>query len=224
MKVIGLSGAQGGGKSSLLAELENRGWSVDKFRVSRAVQAELGWDKLDSVMESWETMVQFQIEVFKQKFNHDQILAAMQQAPITSQPGQEYTCNKIDIQDEVIFVERTFADIAAYTSLWTWNHIDNQTVDFDVALDFLHQYVFKCATAQHQIYNTTILLPYMSDVISWENDPNRASFKDVECVYEDVVRFLERKVPITHKSFVITAKTIGDRATQVQNFLEQNWS
>jgi predicted ATPase len=215
MKVVGLSGAQGGGKSSLLAELENRGWNVDKFRVSRAVQAQLGWDKLDNVMLSWETMTQFQTEVLKQKYLNDSNLIA----------SVINTDESIVIQtkDDIILTERTFADIAAYTSMWTWNHIDNATVKFDDALHFKQDYISQCATAQYKIYNATILLPYMSDVMIWEDDPNRAKLKDVERIYEDIVRFLERKLPITHKRVVLSAKNITDRATQVENFLTQNW-
>lgn len=200
MLVVGLSGAQGGGKSSLLIELQARGWKLDQFRVSRAVQAQLGWDKLDTVMESWDTMTQFQDEVFRQKFAHDFDLSALE-------------------GDDVVLTERTFADICAYTTMWAWRHVDRGNVSFENAIRYLHEYTASCSKAHTDIYSATLLLPYMPDVIKWEEDPNRAARDDVDRVYEDVSRFLERKVPINHKKLLITTKSVPDRATQVENFL-----
>ena len=207
MRVVGLSGAQGGGKSSLLIELEQRGWKLDKFRVSRAVQAQLGWDNLDKVMESWDTMRHFQEEVFKQKFEHDYQLS------------QEPGARTIDEKGHVILTERTFADIVAYTNMWTWRHVDRKNVTLDAAVKWLHGYTTGCAHAQRQIYSATILLPYMAEVIQWEADPNRASRSDVDAVFEDVERFLERKVPLDTPRLRITTRSVADRATQVEAFL-----
>lgn len=228
MKVVGLSGAQGGGKSSLLIELENRGWRLDKFRVSRAVQAQLGWEKLDTVMESWETMTTFQNEVFKQKYNHDLTLSVKGSHEFESVGKQNpdglrgITCEadpELNHRNEFILTERTFADIAAYTTMWTWRHVDRGNVDLNTGTQFLSSYLTGCAHAHRQIYAATLLLPYMPDVIKWEEDPNRASRNDVDTVYEDVERFLERKLPIDHKRLTIYAKSVPDRATQVETFL-----
>lgn len=205
MRVVGLSGAQGAGKSTLLKELMARGWQLDQFRVSRAVQEQLGWSTLENVMESWDTMVRFQEEVFKQKFDHDSLLV---QAADTDNPSG------------IILTERTFADIAAYTAQWTWRHVDRGNVPLNDAINFLAGYLTGCSFAQCQVYAGTILLPYMAEVVPWENDLNRAPLSDVDAIMEDIERFMERKVPLDHKKLRVTTKTVGDRATQVETWLK----
>jgi hypothetical protein len=206
MKVVGLSGAQGAGKSTLLIELMARGWQLDQFRVSRAVQAQLGWDNLDTVMSSPETMMKFQNAVLFQKINNDFSLLSKEGA------------RTIDPKGHIILTERTFADIVAYTNLWAWKFVDSGKMTLEEALDFLSRYTTKCEEAHTQIYGGTILLPMMDHVV-WENDPNRAAKNDVEAVFEDIERFMDRKLPITHRRMTITGKTVSERADQVENFL-----
>jgi len=222
MIVVGLSGAQGGGKSTLLSMLKGFGWRVDDFKVSRAVQAALGWEKLDRVMDDWNTMTTFQEEVLKQKANHDSMLyakrpfelAARGNAAITLTPDPDD-----EIMDATILVERTFADISAYTNLWVWKHVGLGNVRLEDAIAWLVPYTTRCATLQNSLYRGTILLPFMKDVVKWEDDPNRASRTDVDAVYEDVVRFMETKVRIDHPRHVIKNAAVIDRADEVQQFL-----
>lgn len=206
MKVIGLSGAQGGGKSSMLLELKARGWQLDAFRVSRAVQAQLGWESLDRVMDSPSTMMEFQNEVFQQKFSNDLKLSQLPPA------------RTMDPKGEVVLTERTFADICAYTNLWTWRFVDRDQLKLNEAIEFLTDYTHRCAKGHATIYSGTMLLPLMSHV-KWETDVNRASRNDVESVYEDIERFIDRKAHITHKRFRITAASVEERADQVETFL-----
>jgi predicted ATPase len=205
MIVVGISGAQGGGKSSMLAELKNRGWLVDDFRVSRAVQAQLGWSALTNVLESYETMVAFQNEVLRQKHDHDLAL------------HNKSGARTIDAKGHVVLVERTFADVAAYTQLWTWKFIDRGDVTFTEGMRFLADYSRRCFEAHNQIYDAVVLLPYMPH-IPWENDPNRASREDADRVYESVEMFAKYRT--VSKSYTISQLTVEDRATEVINFLE----
>ncbi len=199
MIVVGLSGAQGGGKSSLLIELQNRGFKLDQFRVSRAVQAQLGWESLDRVMESPKTMMDFQNEVLNQKYQHDLAL---------TKEG-----------DGLILTERTFADINAYTHAWTWKFVDQGKLTIQEAVQFLMGYTVHCQHAQMQCYGATLLLPLMSHVV-FEQDPHRAKQENAHTVYEEIERFIDTKMPLGYKKLVITAKSVEDRATQVQQFLE----
>jgi predicted ATPase len=208
MRVIGLSGAQGSGKSSMLLELRARGWKLDEFRVSRAVQAQLGWDSLARVMDAPETMMQFQQEVFAQKLKRDSELAAMASDQRHDRDGS---------QNSVILTERTFADIWAYTSMWTWRFHEQNKLTFSEALAWLTPYTKLCADAQSQVYSGVLLLPFMNH-ITFEDDTHRASRADVDSVYEDVDRFVERKTPNMRKLY-ITSETVGDRAAQVETFL-----
>jgi hypothetical protein len=208
MKVIGLSGAQGAGKSSMLKELMARRWKLDEFRVSRAVQAQLGWDSLARVMDAPETMIAFQNEVFRQKYDHDLYLALM---------SDDYRHDRDASQNSVVLTERTFADIWAYTSMWTWRFHEQNKISFNDAIQFLTPFTEKCARAQAEVYSGVLLLPFMNH-ITFEDDTHRASRADVDSVYEDVDIFVDRKTPLMRKLY-ITTESVGDRATQVETFL-----
>jgi len=203
-KVIGVSGAQGGGKSTLLKGLMAKGWHVDDFRVSRAVQAQLGWERLDRVMESPQTMMEFQGEVLRQKQHRDLHLA--------------------ETLDGIVLTERTFADIAAYTSNWTFNFVSERRWDLAEAGTWLSQYLERCIFAQKKCYSGIVLLPLM-DVVKWEEDPNRAARNTAERIYEDVRRFTEQVEFLRVPRLTITTETPEARVDQVDTFLRTlTWS
>lgn len=193
--LVGLSGAQGGGKSSLLKELAKRGWHVDDYRVSRAVQDALGWDSLDRVLDSFETMQSFQEEVYKQKFNREMYLKR---------------------QVGAILTERTFADLAAYTQSWTWKFFPVDSMIPRSALRWLTDYIKNCQLAQNELYDGVLLLPLMDHVV-FEDDPHRAKKEDAEEVYN----FIGALSAMTDMpKLVITQESIEDRATEVEDFLK----
>lgn len=198
-KVVGISGAQGGGKTSLLAELKTRGWTVDDFKVSRAVQAQLGWKSLDNVLKDPLTMMDFQEEVFRQKLNHDYALR--------------------DSDAPVVLVERTFADICAYTTHWTWELHYQGKMLLGLANSFLKKYVASCIQAQEECYAGVVLLPFMEGVVKWEDDPNRASRASVDQIYEGVERFTQHARFLTQKKMTIYTKSVHERAAQVELFM-----
>lgn len=222
MKVIGLSGAQGSGKSSMLKELMSRGWRLDEFRVSRAVQAQLGWDTLDHVLHSFDKMVAFQNEVFQQKFNRDLTLSVKDssEVPVVSHDILLTADPEMVQRNSIILTERTFADIWAYASHWTWTFHDRGDVTFRQAIDFVTPYLEKCIEAQNTIYSGALMLPLMEHVI-WEDDPNRAKKNIANSIYEDVVRFMERKMKITIQRHEIYSQSVADRATEVEHFLRK---
>jgi predicted ATPase len=205
MNVVGISGAQGSGKSTLLLELKNRGWDLDGFKVSRAVQAALGWDSLERVMDSWDTMKKFQEEVFYQKGVNDQILA---DTDIPSDMPQH----------TVILTERTFADIDAYTTLWAWRHAENGNASHAEVMEFLLKYHRGNVDAQKRVYSAVILLPLMSH-IPWEDDTHRASKNDAETIYEHIERFQAGRDLMLQPKLVVTGRTVHERADQVEQFL-----
>ena len=196
--IVGISGAQGAGKSSLLAELAKRGWTLDSFKVSRAVQSQLGWDSLDRVMDSPETMMEFQNEVFEQKYKNDLAISLRSNA--------------------MTLTERTFADILAYTSFWTWNFVEQHRLRMNDAMNFLMPFTDKCVKAQDEIYSGVVLLPLMPHVV-WEEDANRAKLEDAQTIYEDVEAFMKKRMPLTSRYITISTKTVEERADQVEHFL-----
>lgn len=205
-KVVGLSGAQGGGKSTLLTGLAARGWRVDDFRVSRAVQAQLGWERLDKVMEAPDTMTRFQRAILDQKLARD---LALQLEPTES----------------IILTERTFADIAAYATLWTWKLEARGAWTFHEASLWLGTFMRDCLEAQ-DVYAATLLLNLGAHV-SWQDDPNRADRASADQVFEDISNFtgyrhqkhrMDRRLSALPR-LNITAASVPDRITQVEDFL-----
>ena len=207
MKLVGLSGAQGAGKSTLLKALMGNGWTLDQFRVSRAVQAQLGWDTLDNVMESPETMMEFQEEVFRQKYKHDY---ALRDLP---------TARTMDAKGHVMLTERTFADIDAYTTQWVWRFVDQGRMTTFGGMHWLSQFHRKCVNAQLDCYTGTLMLPFMAHV-AWEDDPNRAAKNDVTAIYEHIERYMDSATFLRHPKLVITTKSVEDRMKQTEHFLE----
>lgn len=194
--MIGISGAQGAGKSTLLQAMAELGYHVDGFKVSRLVQAEFGWTELRKVETSPELMMRFQREVFRQKKLNDTKVKAFDTTGI-------------------ILTERTFADLYAYTKLWTLRFTYQGKLPVDEAEDFLAEYLADCVEAQSTLYEGVVLLPLMSH-IQWETDPNRASEHDAEQVYNVVQSFVQE-----HEAYNITisTETVQDRAQEVQTFI-----
>lgn len=203
-RVIGLSGAQGGGKTSLLEELERRGYEVDRFRVSRAVQASLRWESLENVMSSPLTMIDFQNEVFAQKLKHDANIRR----------------NDVLPESKIVLTERTFADIVAYTNQWTWRFVDQRRMALEEAMRFLSPFRIECITAQLTCYSGTLLLPYM-DPVQWDDtDAQRAKKEDIDSVYSTIVRFFNQPALLSHPTDTIKGRTIQERADEVEAFVK----
>jgi hypothetical protein len=181
-----------------------KGWTVDDFRVSRAVQAQLGWQTLDTVMSSAETMVTFQEEVFKQKLERERYLKGVTEkwAPHT------------------ILTERSFADISAYASNWAWQLVDDSKWTLPEAAQWTYRYRVKCLDAQAECYDGVVLIPLM-DEIPWEDDPNRASRTTVNAIFEDIERFVGVSRFIAAPKLRVTKVTVAARINQVEAFLEQ---
>lgn len=220
--IVGLSGAQGAGKSTLLNELKLRGWALDNFKVSRAVQEQLGWKTLDRVMDAPETMMEFQNEVYTQKLKHDTVVKACLEAL----PHEHSTCPLVsehNLMQKIVLTERTFADIFAYTALWTNKLVYDGKIGLWEAGDFLGEYNEKCLFAQKAVYGGTILLPYM-DSVPWQEDPNRASLKDVGFVYRGIENFMKKVCAVEFPMLEITATSVADRVQQAEQFLETQFA
>ncbi len=193
--VIGISGTHGSGKSTLLNALTRNGIPVDDFKVARAVQKQLGWDSLDNVMSSAATMMEFQKAVFEQKYKNDLKLR--------------------DSSNLVILTERTFADIYAYTALWTWKLVDEQKLGIEAALQFMLKFTRRCRDAQAEIYNGVIVLDKMPHLPS-ENDPHRAKESDNKRFFDNLNSFQNA---LEMPSRRITGITVDQRVDESMNFL-----
>lgn len=198
MTIIGISGAQGAGKTTLLKGLEDLGYSVDPFKVSRAVQEKLGGLTLIEAIATPKLMVDFQEEVFSLKYHNDKNLSSA---------------------GKLILVERTFADIWTYASMWTWAFVDKDRWSIDEAVSFISGFTVKCRSAQREIYSGIIMVPLMDHVI-WENDPNRATLESAKEMYENLDCFVHFKPEQNNiKLMTITSGSIQNRISEAQDFL-----
>ncbi len=177
--LIGVSGPQGCGKTTLLAELSKRGYQIDDFKVSRTVQQEMGFEKLTDVCKDMETMIRFQERVFERKLRNDSEVAK---------------------RDGVWVVERTFADIATYT-IWWWCKISGarERTYGEVAhggkdpheedVIWLADFVQRCQEKQ-AMYDLVFMLP-VSPHIQPENDPQRADPSFSQWVFDNMQEFAQ---------------------------------
>lgn len=143
-------------------------------------------------------MIEFQKEVWRQKDQREQYLR--------EQPGH------------IILTERTFADICAYSTHWGWKFADAGAWDEDEAISWTSTISHMCFASQ-KLYAGVILLPFMADTIKWEEDPNRADRHTVDLIYESVERFTQARGMFHIKHYTITAKSVSERADQVEKFL-----
>jgi predicted ATPase len=198
-KVVGLSGPQGGGKTTLLNGLKDKGIYVDDFKVSRQVQKELGWDSLSNVLTDPKTMMQFQAKVRDVKYVRE-------------------LENKANTDYDIILTERTFADIASYTQLWCWELADSGKWEVQEAVEFLVSYVDMCKNNQN-VYSGNLLLPSMPHV-AWQADPHRAEKAHIEFVTEQLDRFFDLAHPRNIPVFRITEGSVDGRINQTYEWIK----
>jgi nicotinamide riboside kinase len=198
-RLIGLSGPQGGGKTTMLNGLKERGIAVDDFKVSRRVQEELGWATLENVLLDPQTMCEFQEKVRDVKYMCERENAA-----------------RTDV--DVILTERTFADIASYAQLWTWELIHEGKWNINHGLQFTTPFVESCANLQ-TIYDGNIILPVMSHV-KWQDDPHRAKENHQDFVARQLEQFFNLRHPRSVPVFHITEPTVEGRVNQTYEWIK----
>lgn len=213
-KVISFSGPQGSGKTTLLNmvydQLSYEGVNVirDDYKVSRAVQAELGWDSLDVVKTDLEKMLEFQSLVALHKTLNLQF--AVETAPA----------------DAIILTERSHDDIAAYTQLW-FNKFpeaerNNHREKYSRILSWCH--------SQRREYVGGIYVPFMKDMI-FDHDPHRGYQDDIPA-YNDILysRLKDVSLVVDPRNFEsvfalheVTKFPLLDRVKEVCDFIKRKF-
>lgn len=196
-KVVALSGPQGGGKTTLLNGLADKGWHVDSFKVSREVQSRLGWEKLDSVLKDPQTMMDFQTTILEVKSERE-----------------AENVKRSDV--ELILTERSFADIAAYTQLWCWELVSDKQWSVKDVIHFMIPFADKCA-AEQRVYDGNLILPMMTH-IKWEADPHRAKQEHTTFISEQLEQFFKLRNPWV-PTFTVTEYGIQERTDQANAWL-----
>lgn len=93
--LVALSSSQGAGKTTILSKLKELGFKVVDRKTSRSILDEWGVP-LDEINRTPELTIKFQEEIIRRKYADD--ISQHDQSP-----------------DEIVFTERTFADLFAYT-------------------------------------------------------------------------------------------------------------
>jgi len=144
--VVGLCGTHGTGKSTILKGVKEAGFPVVEISLAREAQKALGWTVLSEAQKSVENMW------------------LLQEAILHAMATRDDTIHKSGI---VTLVERTPADVWAYTAMWC------KRLDIDVYSDWhVRMYKARCQ-AMMRNYALFIQLPIIEE-IAFVAEPNRA--------------------------------------------------
>ena len=166
MKIVSISGSQGTGKTTFMQSLLDK-YKVHQFSMSRDAQKRLGWDRLSLAEESVENMILLQDEILNSCISRDTQLKSI--TPETS----------------TVLVERSPADIWAYTELWcSRNGLDKTSFDWAI------HYRRRLIEHYNLFYSGSVVLP-INNHIKFVTDPNRADLASRQSVERSIIRFLE---------------------------------
>lgn len=193
--LIGLSGSHGTGKTSAIEEIErlvaagkNTGplIAIDHFKVSRFVLSQLGMT-LEQATASAELTKDYQQKVLDRKIERD---------------------SKWTDVDAAILVDRSVADIYAYTKLWCIkNEIDG---------DWFIKFEKKCIEAM-ELYDIILLFPIGK--FAFVDDGVRAK----EDTQATIAAYIEEFIIAYAKNYhIIDTISVNDRANQILNIIKND--
>ncbi len=144
--IVGICGTHGTGKSTIIKGVKAAGYPVVETSIAREAQKALGWAVLSEAEKSVDNMWALQNAILHAMFLRDQ------------------TIHKSGM---ITVVERTPADVWAYTAMWCRRlNIDSLT-DFTASM-----YKARCQSMARE-YRLFLQVP-MSDAVPFVEEPNRA--------------------------------------------------
>lgn len=187
--IVGLSGTHGTGKSTIVNGASEAGFTVDRSQLSRSAQAALGWDTLAHAQKNSVNMWSLQNMILQMLCKRDA---------------------DIEKENTLTLVERTPADLWAYTLMWC------SRMGIDPETDTVaRKYHDECMLAM-QRYNTIMILPPHDDV-PFVAEPNRADEISRRQVDEDITLFVIRQN--FARSYIIRNVGRAERIAEVVNYL-----
>ena len=180
--IVGLSGTHGTGKSTIINGLKEKGYKVDQTQLSRAAQKALGWEKLSIAQESPENMWQLQ----------EAILGAMY--------DRDYN---IEWQGKVTIVERTPADVWAYTKMWC------KRLHINTSIGPAANFRARCNIMMAR-YLAVLVVP-MKNEVKFVEEPNRADLQSRVEVAESIQDFVKYSGVPSY-----TIKSVGQRILEAE--------
>jgi predicted ATPase len=141
-KLIGICGSQGSGKSTILQALKDMEFTAIEGKVARSILQD--WNTtLPEIYSNTQTVEKFQNEIIIRKQTEEQ--------------------HYINHTDDIVFVERTYADLFSY-ALLNLGRVNAHN-------EWLDEYYIKCRDAQ-SVYSAIFILP--SNKFSIYNDGVRS--------------------------------------------------
>lgn len=186
--VVGFTGTHGTGKSTLLKEAKDHGFAISEEQLSRAAQKMLGWESLSKAQESESNMWALQDAVMTAMYDRDR---AIEEAQILT------------------VVDRTPADIWAYTSLWC-SRLGINTRKNERAV----KYKNMCRELSKR-YNKFVYVPIIEE-IPFVAEANRADLESRAFVDNEIKAFLwDGQLP----TYIIHERGLFERSCEVQALL-----
>lgn len=179
--IHGICGTHGTGKSTIMNGIVET-YSVNRTQVSRTVQSRLGWVSLSDGLKNVGNMWKLQNTIFDVMVERDKSVSTP------------------------TFVERTPADVWAYTKTWCYRFGIDAHVN-DEALAY-RQKLGKHAAAY---YENLFFIP-IHEKVPFVFDPNRADADSRESVQQEIISFCASfNLPIRY----IFSTSVDDRVDEI---------
>ena len=162
-RIVGLCGTHGTGKSTIINGVRDLGYTVNQAQLSRSAQKALGWDTLSRAQESKANMWALQYAILDAMFDRDQ--------EALSTGG-------------IVLVERTPADVWAYTEMWCRRLLIDHVTDRQAVM-------YKKACRDMATNYCQFLFVPVSDAVKFVADPNRADLESRAFVNIAIREFIE---------------------------------
>lgn len=161
--ILGLCGTHGTGKSTILQGVKSAGFPVVEAQLSRTAQKSLGWSSLSNAEQSVENMWALQDAIINAMYDRDCLISKSKQFTL---------------------VERTPADVWAYTELWCSRLGLNPLTDYKAK-------AFKraCRQLAGDFYSMFLMVP-IKDEVPFQYDPHRADEKSRQTVADSISGFI----------------------------------
>lgn len=161
--IVGLCGTHGTGKSTILQGVKSAGLQVVETQLSRSAQKSLGWSSLSKAEQSVENMWSLQDAILNAMYDRDLLISK---------------------SNQLTLVERTPADVWAYTELWCSRLGLNALTD-SKAKSFKR----LCRQLAGDFYSMFLVVP-IKEEIKFVVDPHRADETSRITVSESINGFI----------------------------------
>lgn len=194
LKVVSVCGAQGEGKTTVLEEIKNRGYYVVERKTSRSILAELGMT-LEEVNKYPPLTKYFQEKIIER--HASSFLFAKDMANL----------GRLNIiKDDVIFVERSFADIFTYCLMAIGSFNDyNQ---------YVNEYYERCKKYQNSYSAVIALSGRVTEDIEAESDGVRSVNKHFIRAVDSTIDYY-CKAMAGDNYYKISAVDVDTRCSQI---------